>query len=53
MTAITPDKIENWKDQMRRFKNVIVPVEDFAAILEIIDGRSHAGCFCPYCNPEI
>ena len=52
MEAITPDKIEGWKDQMRRFTNVIVPVADFTVILEVIEGRAHSGCFCPHCNPQ-
>lgn len=52
MQAITPEMIEHWKDQMRRYKNVIVPVDDFAVILEVIEGRSHGGCFCPHCNPQ-
>lgn len=52
MKAITPDKIETWKDQMRRYKTVNVPVDDFTLILKVVEGEAHAGCFCPHCNPS-
>lgn len=49
---IPPDKLADWKDQMRRYQTVVVPVEDFAVILRVLENNTHAGCLCPHCNPQ-
>jgi hypothetical protein len=49
--TIMPAMLQNWKDQMRRYRSVSIPADWFPVVLDIIE-RPHRGCFCPHCNPS-